>query len=669
MNVKRASVRIVLLLVLCVILALAFGGLSQATPKDSTATYLLSLDKPFSAKVDDQAAIKLVNELLGQGAPVEWALEDFQAGDETYPAGTFFLETPFETTSGISSDVLISWMESQGKQNGVWPIKHVNGGLEVEAKPLVLPRLVLFYDRTTYENTLRHYQLFDRLGFKVTLATASDLLVSPADPSSVLAGANVFVMPGGAMHFWSFTSSTRATGIANIQNFIKAGGGYVGVCAGASEALAQSPYKYLSLVDANYHSEWFQYADPAAGDWDWRRLIGPVNLEITQPQNPVMFGYGPGAIRSGYGPTPTMYYWGGPAMFNLGSDATVLARYLSPTSSSQIASEKVKDIWGSAAVVTTDYEQGKVVLFGPHPEWPGGGPDSRMYAQALYYVASSPRASTLEPEDGTLPDTILPGRVQAITDTVDDIRPLLEDSTQLAQALVDLPTGGTYHPLGLWYPGSILAYVEAFTEQMDRLSSDALLFAQEYGRLNDLKSSLADDPQALTWIATSQAYIEQFFDYAENLPPEPHVIAAADWTGAGPFVPYPVANEAHSFPDLVWAFSYLRDEIRDFDLPLATAYVPILAEYDALRAAYLLDPTSANKAAMDTRYLVIASSWPAGPMYKGMYTIRHALDIMQFKVETHLFNLLTRAERAKEVVSASEYALGDIVRSWEVVSY
>jgi hypothetical protein len=130
-----------------------------------------------------------------------------------------------------------------------------------------------------------------------------------------------------------------------------------------------------------------------------------------------------------------------------------------------------------------------------------------------------------------------------------------------------------------------------------------------------------------------------------------------------------VEKEAKSFPDLIWSFSYLQQEIRDFDLPVALQYVPTLAAYDALRAVYLHDPTPANKEAMDASYMAISASWPAGPMYQGMYTLRHTLDIMQYKVDTHLLNLLTRAQRAKEVLSASEYALGDKVRSFKPVTF
>jgi hypothetical protein len=642
------------------LVALILGAPGAAEATGCVQTHIIALDKLDAVRMDDQAAIKLVNELLEQGAPVQWALKDFQVDGQHFRAGTFFLQTPFQTTSGISSDTLVAWLQQQGRENGVYPIRRAHGAVQVESKALVLPRIALFYDQSTYDNCLKHYELFTRMGFKVTLGTANDFLLGPDDPNSVLAHANVFVMPGGALHLWDFDGQDQTKAIANFQQFVSNGGAYVGVCAGATEALAQSPWTNIPLVDANYHSEWFDYDDPTAGDWDWRGLLGPVNLEVTQPQNPVMFGYGPTAVWRHYGPTPTMYYWGGPAIFNEGSNVTVLGRYLSPASPSQTTSDKVKDIWGSAAVVTTDYGSGKVVLFGPHPEWPGPDgrvQDGRMYAQALYYVASQRRPSTLQPGSAEPPKAIAIERVRSITETVNRAQPLLSSIIQMARTLNTLQIGGTYHPLGLWHGKTVLVYAEALQEQMNRLSNDALTFLREYRQLERAKLSSCHDSQILRLIKASQATIEQFFAFAENLPSEPHVIAQTDWTGDGPFQPYPVEREAKSFPDLLWAVAYLQREMQEFDLPIATAYQTTLAGYDVLRAQYQADPTPANKQAMDESYLAISSSWPAGPMYKGMYTLKHTLDVMQYKIDTHLLNLLTRAQEAEERLSVLEFAL------------
>lgn len=648
------------LLVLGAVLATFTLGAPGMAATGAEHTYIIALDAADSFRTDDQMAIRLVNELLEQGAPVRWALEDFQADGQHFRAGTFFLQTPFQTTSGISSDTLMAWLQQQGRQYHVHPITRTHGAVHVESKALVLPRIALFYDQSTYDNCLKHYKLFAHMGFKVTLGTANDFLPGPDDPSSILAHSNVFVMPGGALHLWDYSGADQTTAIANFQQFVAQGGAYIGVCAGATEALIQSPWASLSLVDANYHSEWFEYTDPTVGDWDWRALLGPVYLEVTQPHNPVMFGYGGSAVRHGHGFTPTMYYWGGPAMFNEGSSVTVLSRYLGPTSPNQTTSDKVKDIWGSAAIVTTDYGSGKVVLFGPHPEWPdpdGYVQDGRMYAQALYYVASQPRPSPLPPGSAEPPRTIAAERVRAITETVSQAGPVLADITEMATTLDTLQIGGTYHPLGLWHGKTVLVYAQALQEQMNGLAHDALMFSHEYRRLEMLKSSACHDPQALRLIKSSQSTIEQFFAFAENLPPEPHVIAQTDWTGDGPFQPYPVEMEAKAFPDLLWAVAYVQQELRDFDLPIATAYQTTLAGYDALRAQYLANPTPGNKQAMDESYLAISSSWPAGPMYRGMYTLKHTLDVMQYKIDTHLLNLLTRAQVAKERLSVSGYAL------------
>ncbi|MCK9439895.1 MAG: BPL-N domain-containing protein [Methanothrix sp.] len=195
------------------------------------------------------------------------------------------------------------------------------------------------------------------------------------------------------MHFSSFsTQKEAARAIENLRSFVCNGGGYIGVCAGATEALIGSPYPYLNRVDASYHAEWFMPREPAQGDWEWRTLMGPLLLEIAEQKHPVMFGYGQNAVLPGYGPRVAVEYFGGPSMFNLGSSVTVLARYSAPIN--QISCERVQDIWGSAAIVSSNFGSGKVILFGPHPEWPG--PCHRMYAQALYYVSCQPKPSNLK---------------------------------------------------------------------------------------------------------------------------------------------------------------------------------------------------------------------------------------------------------------------------------
>jgi len=51
--------------------------------------------------------------------------------------------------------------------------------------------------------------------------------------------------------------------------------------------------------------------------------------------------------------------------------------------------------------------------------------------------------------------------------------------------------------------------------------------------------------------------------------------------------------------------------------------------------------------------------------YKGMTTLRHPLDVMQYKIDTSLLNLMTRAQQTTEVLSVTEYALATKMGPWQ----
>lgn len=662
----RCHFRRAIFLLLLGVMALGFlpvvNGLALAD--GSGATYIISMDRSSTdwIRVNDQNVIRLVNQLLEAGVDVQWALDDFSVGNHSYPAGTFYIQAPFTTETGISDSTVMAWLQWEAKKHRVYTIRKTTTPVEVRSRSLVLPRIVLFYDRTTYENSLVHYTRFSDMGFKVRLANSVDICSKDwNDPDSIFSRATVFAMPGGAMHFWAFeTDDDRAKAIQNIQQFVENGGGYVGVCAGASETLALSPYPYLEFVDANYHSEWFTYDDPSEGDWDWRQLIGPVYLDIAAPDHPVMFGYGPDAKRPGYGPKTTMYYYGGPAMWDIGDSVTVLARYGAPVT--QRTPEKVKDIWGAAASVTQDHGKGKIVIFGPHPEWPG--PAGRMYAQALYYVSSVPVESHIERSSSKeSSNSIDSNRVKAITSSVQKIKPMLASSTRIAAEMVNLRAGDHYHPLGLWYDESIMAYGQAMYSHVNRIKTDAVKFQYEYKKLSLLREMLRDDPELRESIDYAQAMIEAFFESTENLPPEPHVIEETDWTGAGPFEPFTSENDAKRFEDLVSVFDFLLREIKTVDLPCALDYAESFRKYERARVEHAITGTTEAKEKMDTLYVEMSASWPAGPLYKSMYTMRHTLDIMQFKTDYHLLNILTIGAKTREVLSMTNFAAAQALGS------
>ncbi len=655
-NSKKKTISVLLVIGLVAFVLFQTNLYSSAQSIDDSSdngTYIISLDKEALdwIRIDDTSAINLINQLLEEEVPVSWALEDFKVGGTNYPAGTFYIETPFTTRKGIKSNEVMSWLSWKGKTNRVFRIEKTTEEINVESKELVLPRIALFYDRTTYSNALACYNRLREFGFKVFFVNAVDLLADPWNkPGTALDNANVFFMPGGALHFWSFpTENQRENGIKNIQQFVDSGGGYVGVCAGATETLKGSPYPYLNLVDASYHPEWF------ANDRDWRQLIGPIEIGVTKEDHPVMFGYGSDAVRPGYGPETPIYYYGGPAMHSLGEETEKLAEFSNPIT--QVTPDLVKNIWGNAAIVAQDYGEGKTVLISPHPEWPG--PAGRIFAQALYYNSSKEKPSWQDANLSTdLPDEISSERVANITKSVDEIKPYLEDTARVASEIVNLRAGDHYHPLGLWYDEPLRMHANDIYDKLKFMERSALKFEYEYYKLNLIKQRVKDDPRLLETVEYSQAMIDKFFTLAEKLSSEPHFIYEDHWTGAGPFEPFG-EYEPSSFTDFPAVFKYIDEEVNEIVLPFVENYAVLFNDYKELQREYEIDPSPELKLELENMENMIAASWPAGPLYKGMYTLRHTLDIMQYKVNYHLLKLVSHADRVEEVLSLNNYILAD----------
>jgi glutamine amidotransferase-like uncharacterized protein len=612
-------------------------------------------------KSDDVNTIRLINILLEEDVPVYWALDSFIAGGVTYPAGTFYIRTPFTTRHGVSSDVMMAWALWQAQLTRVWRIDSTTESVTVTSKQLILPRVVLFYDQTTYENALMHYLRFRSLGFKVVLANAVDIYAQSWNASgSVLNEANVFVMPGGAVHFWSFPYGDQLTwGLGNITEFVKSGGGYIGVCAGTVEALSTTGYGELTFVEA------YMY-DGVRQDMygrDWKVLQGPLYINVEQPDHPVMFGYGPDAIRPGYGPQTTIYYLGGPAMYDVGVNATVLGTYAAPVT--QEAPSSVSNQWGAAAVIGADYYEGKVVLFGPHPEYPG--PCARLYAQALYYVANVPKPSPLEPENGgVMSEAAISEHVDTIKSTVSQIKPILEDTTRAASRVVNLRTGDIYHPLGIAVDVHLLSFCKELYSQLNDMQRYAVKFQYEYSKLNVLKGMVQNDPELLSLIDYTQAMISSFFELSANLPQEPHVIFETHWSGIGPFPAF--TDEAATVEDLIGAFNYVNNETKTLLYPVAQNFSKIVREYDRLRIENQTNFTPEVNATLSALFQNITATWPAGIHLQTYYTFFHTLDIMQYKIAYHIFNLITLADRTMEIILHVEYTLAAAVGPWNYAS-
>ena len=87
----------------------------SAAQAETPQTFIIPMEDWI--KNDDVGAIELVNQLLEEEVPVMWAQDSFTAGGVTYPAGTFYFQTPFTATLGVSSADTVDWLMFEAKKH------------------------------------------------------------------------------------------------------------------------------------------------------------------------------------------------------------------------------------------------------------------------------------------------------------------------------------------------------------------------------------------------------------------------------------------------------------------------------------------------------------------------------------------------------------------------
>jgi glutamine amidotransferase-like uncharacterized protein len=190
--------------------------------------------------------------------------------------------------------------------------------------------------------------------------------------------------------------SQRATfgeaGLAEVRRFVAVGGGYLGICAGAYLASHQvrwegATYSYpLGLFEGTAEG-------PIVGLPSWPGF-GPVDLAIVAPPSPSIPAEGEAssalAVEASSNALPprltqrslVAHYFGGASFSPITSKQTVLLRYPN----------------GAAATVAFAFEQGRVVLTGPHLEGPRSAEAtsvevSRAYLRQLALWAGTARCT------------------------------------------------------------------------------------------------------------------------------------------------------------------------------------------------------------------------------------------------------------------------------------
>lgn len=164
-----------------------------------------------------------------------------------------------------------------------------------------------------------------------------------------LAEFDVVVMPGGSGS--KQAELLQESGRDKIREFVRSGGGYVGICAGSY--LASSHYDWsLGLINARV--------------WDrshWARGGGDVSIRMTDA----------GWQLLGRGGSVPVKYNQGPLL--VPDDESDLPGYeVLATFETEVAEKGAQpgSMVGTHAIIRSMYGQGRVICYSPHPEVSGG---------------------------------------------------------------------------------------------------------------------------------------------------------------------------------------------------------------------------------------------------------------------------------------------------------
>ena len=185
---------------------------------------------------------------------------------------------------------------------------------------------------------------------------------------------DALVMPGGSGSLQS--RKLEEQGRNEVQQFVREGGGYIGICAGSY--LASSHYDWsLDLINARV--------------WDrshWARGQGTVALGMTSPGQQVLKTDAP-KVNVYYGQGPLLVPDNDPDL----PGYEVLARY-----ESEVAEKGAQPgaMAGTHAIIRSVFGQGRVICFSPHPE-KLNGPNGLMMHGVRWAADGSRAAKSSEP--------------------------------------------------------------------------------------------------------------------------------------------------------------------------------------------------------------------------------------------------------------------------------
>lgn len=175
--------------------------------------------------------------------------------------------------------------------------------------------------------------------------------VCPEDiREGVLSQFDGVLFPGGSGR--GIATALGEEGQEAVRAFVQAGGGYVGICAGAYLATCRIE-GYLNMAGA-YHNQ------------PWRKGGGPVDIELT-PEGEAIFGSDFRTFVTRYNNGPVFGHEDGLTPEGDFEPIQVLAYFRSATTN-PVSGQESTEMIDQAAITATEFGAGRLLMISPHPE-------------------------------------------------------------------------------------------------------------------------------------------------------------------------------------------------------------------------------------------------------------------------------------------------------------
>ena len=192
--------------------------------------------------------------------------------------------------------------------------------------------------------------------FSLILTKEKGYALQRVKPQDIRAGGltnfDVLIMPGGSGS--KQATNLETSGCEAIRQFVKNGGGYVGICAGAYLASSHYPWS-LSLINA-------QVIDRQ----HWARGKGNVILTFSEA----------GQRALGHPEAEVEVYYGQGPLYGRGTNDALPPYEELAVYKTEVAKENVPEgvpmgvMPGKTAIARSEYGKGRVICYSPHPEKP-----------------------------------------------------------------------------------------------------------------------------------------------------------------------------------------------------------------------------------------------------------------------------------------------------------